>query len=352
MLKKIEKPLKLSKMNSNYSPPQVTVLLPVYNSEKYIAQAIESILNQTFRNFELLIIDDGSEDSSVKIVQSYSDPRIRIVKNLQNLGLVQTLNRGITLIKSEYLARMDADDIALPDRLEKQLLFMQARPEVGLLGGAIQLMDENGDKQGKITVPINDSYLLKFWLHFENVIKHPTVMLRTELLVKTGIYDADFIYNEDFDLWTRFAAQTEIANLPDLLLYKREHSLNISVINEKKQKQNHIRIVEREVKHLTGLSFSSDFFEKFYSGEPLPVAMAKKIIWLYHDCTKAFNNQNHLTDKQMKKLKYSLSWRTSSVLDRTSPGMAMLGEKISMYWHNHDLLVSHLRQHKLEGKIK
>lgn len=161
MFIKIEKSLKLSKMNSNYSSPQVTVLLPVYNGEKYIAQAIESILNQSFRNFELRIIDDGSKDSSVKIVQSYSDPRIRIVKNPQNLGLVQTLNRGITLIKSEYLARMDADDIALPDRLEKQLLFMQARPEVGLLGGAIQLVDENGDKHGKITVPINDSYLLK-----------------------------------------------------------------------------------------------------------------------------------------------------------------------------------------------
>lgn len=177
-------------------------------------------------------------------------------------------------------------------------------------------------------------------------------MLRTELLAKTGVYDTDFLYNEDFDLWTRFAAQTEIGNLPDLLLYKREHSLNVSVINEKIQKQNHIRIVEREVKHLTGLIFSPEIFEKLYSGDPLPVAMAKKIIWLYHDCIKAFAIQNHLSIDQMEKLQYSLSWRTSSVLMRTSPGITLLDEKISMYWHNHDLLVNHLRQRKLKGITK
>ena len=114
--------------------PKVTVLMPVYNCEKYLRESIESILNQTFKDFEFLIINDGSSDKSAEIVESYNDNRINFVQNEKNIGLAASLNRGLDIAKGEYIARMDADDISLPERLEKQVRFMETNPQIGICG--------------------------------------------------------------------------------------------------------------------------------------------------------------------------------------------------------------------------
>ncbi len=114
--------------------PKVTVLMPVYNAEKYLKTAIESILKQTFSDFELLIINDGSTDGSEEIIRSFNDKRIRLFNNEQNLGIIKTLNKGLNLAKGEYIIRMDADDISLPDRLELQVKYMEENPGIGISG--------------------------------------------------------------------------------------------------------------------------------------------------------------------------------------------------------------------------
>jgi glycosyltransferase involved in cell wall biosynthesis len=200
--------------------PRITVLMPIYNGARYLPEAMESILQQSFTNFEFLIINDGSTDESVRIVNSYTDPRIRLIENDRNMGLVHTLNRGLDLAQGEFIARMDCDDISLQERLEKQLILMERCPEIGVCGGWIEYFM---GRQLVLKLPVSDAEI-KRTLPSDNPMAHPTVMLRTAVIKARQLYfDPEYSHVEDYELWVRLAAVTCFANIPEVLLKYRIH---------------------------------------------------------------------------------------------------------------------------------
>jgi glycosyltransferase involved in cell wall biosynthesis len=208
------------------STPRVTVLFPVYNGEQYLREALESLLTQTYPNFSLLAIDDGSTDSSLEILRSFKDPRLSIRVNPTNKGLISTLNESLDLIQSEYIARMDADDIATPYRLEEQLAFMDAHPEVGLCGGYYERF---ADTESTVVRPPTTHEGISYALIFDNVMAHNTVMFRRSVLERYRLrYDPAFAHAEDYELWVRFARYSRLANLPRVLVRYRFHPSNTS----------------------------------------------------------------------------------------------------------------------------
>jgi glycosyltransferase involved in cell wall biosynthesis len=219
--------------------PKVTVLMPVYNGEKYLREAIDSILNQTFTDFEFLIIDDGSTDDSLKIIEFYSnkDSRIKTVINDQNKGIVFSLNRGIKLTKSKYIARMDADDIAFPDRFNKQVEFLENHNKISILGTNMLIIDQDLKILSKTCVPTH-SEVITWNLLFLNVIAHPTVMIRNTFFQEIGNYSFSFPHVEDYELWLRAKDKYQFANLSEPLLYYRNHNYNIGNIYQNSQQDS------------------------------------------------------------------------------------------------------------------
>lgn len=204
--------------------PKVTVLMPVYNGEKYLRPAIDSILRQSHKDFEFLLIDDGSTDASPDICGSYRDSRIRLVSNQRNLGLIATLNRGLELAGGEYVARMDCDDVSLPQRLERQVDFMDRNPEVGISGTWFEKL--SGRKREIVRPPFDDP-TIRFFLVFDNIFLHSSMFLRRAFLNTHGLrYHPDYKYTEDFELWVRCADHTRLANLPEVLVRYRYHPEN------------------------------------------------------------------------------------------------------------------------------
>jgi len=205
--------------------PLVTVLMPVYNGEHHLRSAIESILGQTYSHFELLIMDDGSTDNSSEIVNSIDDKRIRYHRSPTNKGIEQTLNDGLLLAHGTYIARMDADDISLPQRLALQISYLESHPETGVIGGAIRKLKDN--RPGKLISPPLSDGEIRVHLLFHNPLHHPVVMFRKQLVVKHP-YPLDYKYAEDYRLWVELSAFTKFANLPDEILHYRIHDQQIT----------------------------------------------------------------------------------------------------------------------------
>lgn len=206
---------------------KVSVLMPVFNAEKYLAEAIDSIISQTWEDWELVIINDGSTDSSLSIVESYTDKRILLINNELNLGLIKTLNKGIELCKGEYIARMDADDVAHPERLQKQVSFLDQNRNHILCGTNAQIINNKGEIVGKIMNPTSNT-LLQISLLFTNPFIHPSMMIRKSAF-KDNLFDEKALHVEDFELWTRLASKGKIANLEQALLKYRWHDTNVSI---------------------------------------------------------------------------------------------------------------------------
>ena len=187
--------------------PRVTVLMPVYNGEEYLSEAIESILKQTFTDFEFLIINDGSTDKSVSIIESFKDIRIRLVDNEQNLGLVKSLNKFIGLANGEYIARMDCDDISVADRLEKQIRFLDGTPNVSVVASHIRFMNADGEETGYWDNDIKTNSWQEIYetLPKDICIAHPTIVIRKSIIAKY-LYRSIQKNMEDWDLWLRMAS--------------------------------------------------------------------------------------------------------------------------------------------------
>jgi glycosyltransferase involved in cell wall biosynthesis len=213
-------------MTKGYSP-QISVILPVHNGEKFIAEAVNSVLSQTYRDFELIIINDGSSDRTDEILSTYSDDRIRIVNNSSSLRLSRSLNKGIELSQGKFIARMDADDISLPERFEKQLIFLDKHPEIGVVGCQAKKIDENGNIVGRFTHP-TEPEIIKWDLFFETPLTHPTIMMRADIAKSTDGFSPDLIASVDYDYWSRLVKVTKLANLPEDLLLYRVHLENMT----------------------------------------------------------------------------------------------------------------------------
>jgi glycosyltransferase involved in cell wall biosynthesis len=160
--------------------PMVTVLMSVYNGERFLNEAIESILTQTFTDFEFLIINDGSTDDSVKIIESFQDSRIRLINNERNLKLIASLNKGVSLAMGKYIARMDCDDVSMPDRLEKEVRFLESNEEYGVVGTWYTVIDGEGKDQRNVSYPSSND-LIKLFLSLNCPLAHGSIMVRTEL---------------------------------------------------------------------------------------------------------------------------------------------------------------------------
>lgn len=209
--------------------PLVSVVMSVFNAEKYIHQAVESILRQTYKNLEFIVINDGSTDGTRDILESFEDSRITFIHQ-DNVGITQSLNKGIALAHGKYVARQDADDISKPERLEKQVAFLEGHPQVGLLGSRFEFIDEDGDVKRQSFLP-TDNDTLQERLTKINQFCHASVIMRKEALDKVGAYSEFFRYAQDYDLWLRISEHYEIANLPEMLVQYRE--LNNAISSEK-----------------------------------------------------------------------------------------------------------------------
>lgn len=234
--------------------PTVSVVLPVWNGERFLSEAIESVLSQTLEAFDLLVVDDGSTDATLDIAQTFArrDPRVHVI-SLPRTGIANALNAGISNARGRYVARMDADDISLPSRLEKQVAYLDAHPECVAVGSAIEVIDEAGAHVGTKTFPADHAdinhTLISGWT---TALAHPTVMTRREALLSVGAYRPDRVPSEDLDLWFRLSRIGKLANMSEQLLRYRRHRDTVGVRDHVRQLEVGAEIIN-EVRKERGL---------------------------------------------------------------------------------------------------
>lgn len=228
----------------------VTILMPVYNGEAFLREAIDSVLAQTYADFIFLIINDGSTDNTEKIILSYNDSRIQYVRNEENLKLIKTLNKGLSLVTTKYVARMDADDICVPTRLERQIEYMECHPLVGLVGTWCQTIGKK--KKSPIHSEENhdqeiDHEQICFKQLYQIQIVHPSCMMRMSVLQTLGNwFDEAYLHAEDYELFTRMSHVTNLANIPEVLHLYRIHQNAVSVLYNKEQREKSRMVIKRE----------------------------------------------------------------------------------------------------------
>ncbi|EOM75629.1 glycosyltransferase family 2 protein [Rhodococcus rhodnii] len=223
---------------------KVTVLIPMFDAGAHVEEALGSVLSATAGETEILVVDDGSTDDGAAVVESFGDPRVRLVRQ-ENRGLVATLNRGLDLARGEFVARMDADDWFVPGRIEAQLAAMMADPELVCVGTDYTLVLPDGRESGRIRMPVTDS-ACRDRLTVASCHCGPSVMLRAEALRESGIrFDPEARHAEDYDMWTRLAAVGRLGNLPIAGYRYRVHDAQVSARYAGEQRRTHVRIAQR-----------------------------------------------------------------------------------------------------------
>jgi glycosyltransferase involved in cell wall biosynthesis len=220
------------RQNGSRAAPAVTVLMSVYNGEKYVGEAIESILRQTWTDFEFLIVNDGSNDHTREIITSFRDERIRLLDNPVSLGLTKSLNLGLASARGALVARQDADDVSHPVRLAAQVEFMRSNPGVALVGAQARILNERGHASCRPgwERALTDT-AIRFQLMFDNAFIHPSVLFRRAVVwEQLGGYDESFVTSQDFELWSRIAARYHVRNLPQPLVDYRFHSGSVGAL--------------------------------------------------------------------------------------------------------------------------
>jgi glycosyltransferase involved in cell wall biosynthesis len=225
--------------------PAISVLMPVFNARRHVALAVQSILDQSFGDFEFIIVDDGSTDGSTDLLRQFAseDTRIRLITRA-NTGYVRALNDALAVARGEFVARMDADDVAMPDRFARQIELMRANPELVLVGGATELIDAAGRVLLRPPVETTDEQLQAGLLDGNSGIGHPTAMLRRQAMIAVGGYDESMCPAEDLDLWLRLAEVGKLANLSQIVLQYRIHDKSVSSTRSMQQLANARRACE------------------------------------------------------------------------------------------------------------
>ena len=205
--------------------PTVSVVLPVWNAERFLAQAIESVLRQTFRSFELIVIDDGSTDRSGEIADGFARASPQVVTlHTEHRGIAHALNTGVAAAHSSYVARMDADDISDPSRLEKQIAFLEAHPECVAVGANVDVIDDDGEVIGAMRFPATHAGIVQALISGASpAVAHPAMVMRKSAVLAAGGYREEHVPSEDLDLWLRLIEFGEMANLSEPLLQYRRH---------------------------------------------------------------------------------------------------------------------------------
>ncbi len=257
--------------------PKVSVVMSVYNGETYLSRAIKSVLEQTFRDFEFIIINDGSTDGSLKIINSCKDSRIKLIDRA-NKGLTYSLNEGVKVAKGEYVARQDADDISVPTRLEKEVAMMEKDPQLGLVGSNYTVIDEK-EKPLSTTNVFTHPDDLKLALVTCNQYGHGSTMMRKSVLDRVGPYDKSVGHVEDYDLWVRISRVAKLANIHEPLYLWRRNPTGVTYSNHDEQITQTFAIRDREFKNV--LKNPSEY--KFASFHPAWPGYFDKKSALYRD---------------------------------------------------------------------
>lgn len=240
-------------MTTHKPEPAISVILPVFNAAEYLRASIDSILGQTYPDFELIVINDGSTDNSAGIIASYSDSRLISLSNTVNSGLVHSLNYGLSQATGKYIARMDADDIAFPDRLKIQFDFLEKNQSYGMCGTFYEIIDHQGKKIHKVELPQADKDL-KTYLNFGNCFCHSTIMFRASLLTRFQ-YEEQYFLIEDYKLWYHFSRISQVAIIPAYTLQYRVHSNNIST-RKRDQMLALLQEMNKTILHSLNIAFS------------------------------------------------------------------------------------------------
>ena len=216
--------------------PVISVVMSVCNSEKWLKEAIDSVLSQTFGDFEFLIVDDGSSDASLSIIRSYADRRIKLIVNESNLGVSNSVNKALKMARGEFIARMDADDICLPHRFERQVEFLRSNREIDVCGSWVKLI---GDRHGEWRCPQKDRDI-RCEMLFNNAMAQPAIMLRKIVVPPDGVlYEKDRRRVEDYELWSRLSRKHAMENIPEVLLEYRINFTNSSKKLEAVNEESH-----------------------------------------------------------------------------------------------------------------
>jgi len=294
-------------------PPVISVIFSVYNGALYLREAIISILNQTYRDFEFIIVDDGSTDITSQILDEFTDDRIIRLNNSANLGLVTSLNRALAVAKGEIIARMDADDISLPDRFQKQLAYLEKHPEIGVLGTAMVQVDEQGRHISTLIPPLKHELILWQTL-FGCAIFHATVMMRRQELLKAGGYDANFIHSEDLELWSRLFSKTKFANLTDVLYIRRLHRRSIISTQSINQRRDGVIIRQKLFQSILGYPVSAEIVEWLLNyNHSLTLEQKTFVRKLLQDLYNKISPIQPNTDKVTTNLQADLAYRLNLI---------------------------------------
>lgn len=235
--------------------PKISVVMAVYNGMPYVKEAVRSILTQSYKNFEFIIVNDASTDSTLKYLKNLKDTRIKIINNPKNLGLAVSLNKALEVAGGQYIARMDADDISLPKRFEKQVEYLEHNPQVSLCGCWVDLIDKKGKIIGEKKYPLSDSELKKALKWYQPIV-HPTFMARANFYKSLGGYDEHFDYAEDYELLIRAMKKYKLANIPNKLLYWR-------LADERRSRQSMKRVDAADFKVKLEI-LRNNYFGKIY----------------------------------------------------------------------------------------
>ncbi len=298
------------------SNPAISVVMSVYNGEKYLKEAIDSILSQTYADFEFIIIDDGSTDKSLEIISSYHDQRIVLVQNEINIGLTKSLNKGIRLAKGKYIARMDADDISLPLRFEKQVLFMQEHPDIDICGTWYTTFEQHKYLQ---KLPLTHEQI-KADLLFYTPIAHPTILMKKNIFKKYQ-YPENFLKAQDYALWIELIDKYKFSNLPESLLMYRTHLSQASIAESSVQKELALKALQLFLDKIDcKLSQESiTIHARLFLGETVPLTITEQ--WL-KDIIKINANIHFFDNESLHKSLFYI-WKSQCSLPRKNAMMTI-----------------------------
>jgi len=302
--------------------PLVSVIMSMFNAERFLEQAIRSILEQTYQNFEFIIIDDGSKDQSWDIAVGFShiDARIRLIRLEKNQGVSTACNAGLNIAKGKYIARMDSDDVSLPGRLSRQVGFMETYPEVGVLGCGMRYMHESGKLLG-VPPQFHGDLFIRWHLLFESPFFNPTVMLRKSILDQYDLkYDLASIHGEeDYELWSRLLLVTKGENLSEIFLHYRLHLGSISHRHAIERHEHVVNISSRSVAtHLPDVAIPfheiKNLQNAIKSTSSLEKQQRSKLIFLYFKIWDQFR-RIHAGQPELAELEHSvIAWAARMIL--------------------------------------
>ena len=326
----------------NKSIPRISILMSVYNGIPYLQESIESVLNQSFTNFEFIIIDDCSTDNTWDILRKYAkkDSRIKLYKNRENLGLTKSLNKGLNLATGEYIARQDADDISLPKRLEKQVELLNFHPDYILASCDIELIDAKGSTIAIDRRSCKPGLVAWYLLFYNHIAGHSQVMFRKEPVINLGGYLSTRRYSQDYELWCRLAKVGKMAILPEILIKQRRHSKSISA--DKKSEQNVYSL--NQVRHNIKLLIEEEI--------TIEEADALRKFWFANWLSPVFPNSRkaanlHLRLTQIYKAFLEQNNRSNLICSDLSSEIYQLVGKQFIYWVQTPIR----NHHSLLGKI-